>query len=83
MPIPANQTCGNCKYLDLAGVAAFYGHSVSSGGSQIGYCRKQPPYPAQRASSPASDAPPDRKSYVLGVEWLEVRSADWCGDWSP
>jgi hypothetical protein len=81
MPIPAGQNCGNCAFIDFAGPFNFYGHEVLVSGNQIGYCRVQPPFAAQHSPWPASSAATDRKTYVLGVEWPEVRADDWCGDW--
>jgi hypothetical protein len=82
MPIPAGENCGNCKYMDFAGPFEFYGHEVTVGDVQIGYCRVGPALPAVRNPNPATSSPPARTSYVLGVEWPEVRADDWCGDWS-
>ena len=82
MPIPANQNCGNCTYMDFAGPFNFYGKEVLINGVQIGYCRKQPGWPRQHSPWPATAAPEPRQNYVLQVEWPEVLATDWCGDWS-
>lgn len=78
MPIPAGQSCSTCAYVDFAGPFQFYGREVTVDGVQIGYCRRTVPRPMVLWMTAY---PPDRKSYVLGVEWPEVRADDWCGDW--
>jgi hypothetical protein len=82
MPIPAGQACGNCAFIDFAGVVAFYGRQVTVDGVQIGYCRVAQPVAAVPQASQAASYPTGRKDYVLGVEWPEVKANDWCGDWS-
>lgn len=75
MPIPDGQSCGNCTFIDVVSAYRFYGQAMEVEGSQIGYCRFGPPIPAQPSGG-------DRKTYVLGAEWPEVRVDDWCGDWA-
>lgn len=82
MPIPEGQNCGNCTFIDFAGPFHFYGHDVtSSDGVQIGYCRVTAPQPAQPPASQPASYSADRTSYILGVNWPEVRADDWCGHW--
>lgn len=81
MPIPAGENCGNCAYMDFVGPYHFYGREVTVDGVQIGYCRAVPPVPAQPPTSVAASYATDRKAYVLGAEWPEVKADDWCRVW--
>ena len=82
MPIPIGQSCASCTFMDYGGPYQFYGKEVLVNGIQIGWCRRSVPRPAQTPSQTASGAFIDeRKDYILGVEWPEVLSSDWCGEW--
>lgn len=81
MPIPAGQTCVNCKFMDLYGPYRFYGHDVvdAADGTQLGWCRENSPQPRNFAAQGNYDIL--RKTRPLGVEWPEVRADDWCARW--
>jgi hypothetical protein len=81
MPIPAGQTCANCRYLDLDGIYRFYRKNVTdTDGVPLGWCRETSPLPRGFVQQGVYDMV--RKRGILGVEWPEVRTDDWCGRWA-